>query len=276
MDHRISDSSVHGDLQARILEWIAISFSRGSSQPRDWTCVLDGQNNVFPQMWGTLGHYFSFFSLIPSFLVFLLCICECSRWGPPQISKAVYFSFSVLQTGWSILFYRVCRFCFLLTQICPWVFHFRKDVSPEYSLEGLMLKPKLQYFGHLMQRTDSFEKTHSMLGKIEGRRRRGQQRMIVGWHHRLDRHESGKVPGAGDGQRGLACCSPGGHKQSDTTEQLNCLNWIDGNISKLSGVSGKLSTCSEFSSFQSFPIFLLTQPVQTASRTVVSNGVLDH
>ena len=51
-----------------------------------------------------------------------------------------------------------------------------KEISPEYSLEGLMLKLKLQYFGHLMQRTDSLEKT-LMLGKIEGRRRRGQQRM---------------------------------------------------------------------------------------------------
>ena len=51
-----------------------------------------------------------------------------------------------------------------------------KDISSEYSLEGLMLKLKLQYFGHLIQRTDSFEKT-LMLGKIEGRRRRGQQRM---------------------------------------------------------------------------------------------------
>ena len=50
-----------------------------------------------------------------------------------------------------------------------------KEVSPEYSLEGLMLKLKLQYFGHLMQRTDSLEKT-LMLGKIQGRRRRGQQR----------------------------------------------------------------------------------------------------
>ena len=51
-----------------------------------------------------------------------------------------------------------------------------KEISPEYSLEGLMLKLKLQYFGHLMQRTDSLEKT-LMLGKIEGRRRRGRQRM---------------------------------------------------------------------------------------------------
>ena len=51
-----------------------------------------------------------------------------------------------------------------------------KEISSEYSLEGLMLKLKLQYFGHLMQRPDSFEKT-LMLGKIEGRRRRGRQRM---------------------------------------------------------------------------------------------------
>ena len=51
-----------------------------------------------------------------------------------------------------------------------------KETSPEYSLEGLMLKLKLQYFGHLMRRTDSFEKT-LMLGKIEGGRRRGRQRM---------------------------------------------------------------------------------------------------
>ena len=51
-----------------------------------------------------------------------------------------------------------------------------KEISPEYSLEGLMLKLKLQYFGHLMRRADSFEKT-LMLGKIEGERRRGRQRM---------------------------------------------------------------------------------------------------
>ena len=57
-----------------------------------------------------------------------------------------------------------------------------KAISPEYSLEEMILKLKLQYFGHLMQRTDSFEKT-LMLGEIEGRRRRGQQRdEMVEWH----------------------------------------------------------------------------------------------
>ena len=57
-----------------------------------------------------------------------------------------------------------------------------KEISIEYSLEGLMLKLKLQYFGRLMERTYSFEKT-LMLGKIEGRRRRERQDEMVGWHH---------------------------------------------------------------------------------------------
>ena len=80
-----------------------------------------------------------------------------------------------------------------------------------------MLKMKLEYFGHLMQRTDSFEKT-LMLGKIEGKRRRGQEDEIVGWHHRLDGHEFEQAPGVDDGQGSLACCSPWGCKESDMTE----------------------------------------------------------
>ena len=60
-----------------------------------------------------------------------------------------------------------------------------KEMSPEYSLEGLMLKLKLQYFGHLMWRINSLEKT-LMLGKIKGRRRRGQQDEMVGWYHQLN------------------------------------------------------------------------------------------
>ena len=85
-----------------------------------------------------------------------------------------------------------------------------KEISPEYSLERLMLKLKLQYFGHLMGRADSLEKT-PRLGKIESRRRREGQKM-VGWHHRLDGHEFEQAPGNGAGQGNLACCSPWGHK----------------------------------------------------------------
>ena len=89
-----------------------------------------------------------------------------------------------------------------------------KEISPEYSLGGLMVKLKLQYFGHLMWRTDSLERT-LMLGKIESRRR-GRQDEVVGWHHRLDGHEFKQVLEVGDGQGSLACCSPRGHEESDT------------------------------------------------------------
>ena len=98
-----------------------------------------------------------------------------------------------------------------------------KEVNTEYSLEGLMLKLKLQYFGHLMRRTDSLEKT-MILGKIEGGRIRGQQRMRFGWHHRLDGHEFEQALWDGEGQGSLVHCSSRGHKESDLTEWLN---WTD-------------------------------------------------
>ena len=84
----------------------------------------------------------------------------------------------------------------------------------------LMLKLKLQYFGQLMRRTDSLEKT-LMLGKIEVRRRRGRQRMrwLDGIPNSI--HEFNQAPGAGDGQGSLVCCSPWSCKELDMTEQLN-------------------------------------------------------
>ena len=73
-----------------------------------------------------------------------------------------------------------------------------KEISPGCSFEGLMLTVKLQYFGHLMRITDSFEKT-LMLGKSEGRRR-GRQNEMVGWHHGLNGHGVGWIPGVGDSE----------------------------------------------------------------------------
>ena len=70
-----------------------------------------------------------------------------------------------------------------------------------------MLKLKLQYFGHLMQRADSLEMT-LMLGEIEGRRRRGTEDEMVGWHHQLDGYEFEQTLGESEGQGSLACCSP--------------------------------------------------------------------
>ena len=94
-----------------------------------------------------------------------------------------------------------------------------KEISPEYSLEGLILKLKLQYFDHLMQRTVSLEKT-LMLGKIEGGKRRGRQRMMIRWDHRLNGHEFEQALGVGNRQESLVCCSRWGHKELDTTVQL--------------------------------------------------------
>ena len=102
-----------------------------------------------------------------------------------------------------------------------------KKIRPGISLEGMMLKLKLQYFGHLMRRVDSLEKT-LMLGNIEGRRRRGWQRMrMAGWNHWLDGRESEWTPGVGDGQGRLACCDSWGCKELDMTERLDWteLNW---------------------------------------------------
>ena len=100
----------------------------------------------------------------------LFAFSYCS-WGS-QGKNAEVVCHSLLQ--WT-------TFCWRRLLRVPWIAgrsnqSILKEINPEYSLEGLMLKLKLQYFGHLMQRTDSFEKT-LMLGKIKGRKRRGQQRM---------------------------------------------------------------------------------------------------
>ena len=113
-----------------------------------------------------------------------------------------------------------------------------KEISPGCSLEGLMLKLKLQYSGHLMWRADSFEKK-LMLGKIEGGRRMGRQRMRC-----LDGITDSMDMGLGRlqelGQGGLACCSPWGCKESDTTEWLNWTEVIERNAAIYSNIDETL------------------------------------
>ena len=121
------------------------------------------------------------FSLVKA-VVFPVVMYECDSW---TIKKAEHQRIDAFELWcWRRLF-RV-----------PWTARrsnqsILKEISPKYLLEGLMLKLKLQFFGHVMQRIDSLEKTQ-MLGKIKGGRRRGQQRMnheMVGWYHQHDGHE---------------------------------------------------------------------------------------
>ena len=87
-----------------------------------------------------------------------------------------------------------------------------------------MLKLKLQYFGHLMQRTDSFEKTDT--GKDRRQEKGTTAGKMFGRHHQLNELEFEQTPGDGEAQGSLACCSPWGHKESDTSEPLNNNNIV--------------------------------------------------
>ena len=96
-----------------------------------------------------------------------------------------------------------------------------KEISPKYSLEGLMLKLKRQYFGHLMWSAWLIWKD-LVAGRGWGQEEKGMtEDEMVGWCHQLGGHEFGWTPGFADGQGGLECCSPWDHKESDTNEWLN-------------------------------------------------------
>ena len=94
------------------------------------------------------------------------------------------------------------------------------EISPKYSLEGLMLKLKFQYFGHLMERSDSLEKTHAENDWTQEEKGTTEDE-LVRWHHQLNGLNLEQALGFGDGQGSLVCCSPWGQKESDRTEQLN-------------------------------------------------------
>ena len=95
-----------------------------------------------------------------------------------------------------------------------------KEINPKYSLEELMLKLKLQYFGHLIWRTDSLEKT-LMLGRTGQEEKEVAEDEMVRQYYWLNGHAYEQTLGGSEGQGGLVCCCPWGRKESETTQWLN-------------------------------------------------------
>ena len=144
-------------------------------------------------------------------MVFPVVMCGCESWTIKKTECRRIDAFELwcwgrlLKVSWTA---RRSNQCIL------------KEISPEYSLEGLMLRLKLQYFGHLMWKTDSLEDPDT--GKDWRQEEKGTTRdEMVRRLHQLDEHESEQASGVGNGQGGLACCSPWGHRESDITEWLN-------------------------------------------------------
>ena len=151
MDCSLPGSSVHGISQTRVLEWGAIAFSMTNLDT-----ILKSRVITLPTK-----------VCLVKAMVFPVVMYGCESW---TIKKAECQRTDAFEL-----------WCWRRVLRVPWTARrsnksILMEISPEYSLEGLMLKLKLQYFGHLIRRTDSLEKT-LMLGKIEGRRRRDPQRM---------------------------------------------------------------------------------------------------
>ena len=140
-------------------------------------------------------------------MVFPVVMHWCESW---TIKKAKHWRIDAFE----LWYWKLLRF--------PWTARrsnqsILKEINPEYSLEGLMQKLKLQYFGHLMKRADSLEKTF-VLEKTEGKRRRGAtEDEMVGWHHWCNGCEFEQTQGDSEVQGSLACFSPWVRKESDMT-----------------------------------------------------------
>ena len=194
MDCSLPGSSVHGIFQARVLEWGAIAFS----------------DDKLRQHIKKQRHYFANKDLSSQSFGFS--------------SSHVWMWELDIKKAESQRIYVFELWCWRRLLRVSWTSRRSKEsileeINPVYSLKGLMLKLKLQYFGHLKWRVNSFEKT-LMLGKIEVGRQGDDRGWDVGWHHWLNGHEFEQTPGDTEGQGRMAYCSPWVHKESDGTEQL--------------------------------------------------------
>ena len=148
-------------------------------------------------------------------MVFPVVMYGCESW---TIKKAGCQRINVFELWCWRRLLRICWTTRRSNQSIP------KEINPECSLEGLMLRLKLQYFGHLIWKADLWKRP--WLWERLGQEEKGKtEDEMVGWHQQLTGHEFEETPGVSDRQGGLACCNAWGCKESDTTEWLNELNW---------------------------------------------------
>ena len=210
----ITSWQIHGETVETVSDfsfWVTKVTADGDCSHEIKRCLLLGRK-VMSNPYGILKRRDITLSTkvcLVKVMVFPVVMYGCESW---TIKKAEHRKFDAFEL-----------WCWRRLLRVPWTARrsnqpILKEISPGCSLHGLMLKLKLQYFGHLMRRADSFEKT-LMLGKIEGSRRRGRQRMR--WLDGVtdsNGHGFGWTPGVGDGQGGMGCCGTWGHKE------LTCLS----------------------------------------------------
>jgi len=155
-------------------------------------------------------HYFAAKGLYNHAMIFPVVMYGCDSWTINKVER------------WGINAFEL--WCWKRLLRVPWTIRLSKqsilkEINPEHSLEGLMLRLKLQYFGHVMRRADSLGKDLDA-GKDWGQEKGMTKDEIVGWHHRLNGPEFEQALGDSEGPGSLACCSSRGHKQLDVDEWL--------------------------------------------------------
>ena len=226
MDSSWPGSSVHGIFQARILEWVAISFSRGSSPPRDQTCVSCIASRFFTS-WAIEEALNSILKgrdiTLPTkvrlvkAMVFPGVMCGCESW---TIKKA---------EGQRIDAFEL--WCWRRLLRVPWTTRrsnqsILKEIGPEYSLKDWCWSWNSNTLATWFEELTHW-KTPWCWERLKAGGEGTTEDEMVRWHHWLDGHEFEQVLGVGDRQGGLACYSPWGHKESGMTEWPNWteLNW---------------------------------------------------
>ena len=214
MDCNQSGSSVHGNLQARILEWVAIPFSRGSSRPRDWTPVSHIAGWYFT-VWATRETQITYIHIMninkgPSSQSYGFSSSHIQMWEldykESWVSKNWYF--------WTIVLEKTPESPLDCKEIKPvnrkgnqsWIFTEKTDAEAE---TPKLWPPDVKNW-LIWKDPDADVKVIVLSSKMWRGKKGTTKNEMIGWHHWLNGHEFEQAPGAGDGQGSLVCCSPWG------------------------------------------------------------------